>query len=381
MTKKQIVAASTMVGGIIGVGVFAVPYAVKLAGWPVALLMVVVLASIQMLQHLFYAEACIATDDRVRLGGLVERFLSPRWKIFANFSLVLATMAACVAYVLVGGQFLHTLLGSWLGGSVMAYQLIWGFIGAVVLLFDLELVARVNFVGTMAKVVAILAVFSLCLGKANLGNLSTSFTDLAMPYGVLLFAFSGLSAIPAMEELLGQDKPRFRQAVFAGTLFSALLIATFGFLVAATTGAGTTDDSVTGLVSVFGQGVSSLLAGVGFLAVSTAYLTSASDLRESLIDDWKAGKRLSWGVVIGVPLLFVVVGMKSFLPVVSFSGSVFGGANALLVAFMYLSMRKRNLMHADALRVAPLIVWFCITVLASGALYKIFTSAYNIVFD
>jgi len=95
----------TLIGTIIGVGIFGVPYAISRVGVVVALIYFVVLGGIQLLQSLFYAEAAIVCDDKLRLIGLVGRYLGPRARHVAAASTVLGFWGGMVAYVVVGGSF------------------------------------------------------------------------------------------------------------------------------------------------------------------------------------------------------------------------------------------------------------------------------------
>lgn len=368
-----------MVGAIVGVGVFGVPYAVSKVGWGLALAFFLVLTGIQMLQHLFYAEAAIATDDQVRLVGLTERFVGKRYRPVASVALLLGSWSSLIAYVLVGGDFLHALLGGALGGSVLVYQAVWAGLGSFLLWFGLGFVSRIGFIGTVGKVAAMLVILGLCAFRVKSGNLSLHIEDPLLPYGVILFSLSGASIIPEVEELVGGDRRKFRRAVVLGTLVSAALTMLFGFMVYGVTGAATTPDAVSGLKAVIGGYLPVVAAAFGFLAVATSFLSVGIDFKDSLRYDFKLRPLLAWFVTMSVPVIFLIIGARNFLPIVGFSGAVFGGTIAMLITAMFLRISGKKLLGEDSLRVPHWVAYVVMFVLASGILLELGTSAWTLI--
>jgi amino acid permease len=377
--SSLLVASASMVGAIVGVGVFGVPYAVSKVGWGLALAFFIVLTGIQLFQHLFYAEAAIATDDQVRLVGLTERFIGKRYRPLASVALLLGSWSSLIAYVLVGGDFLHALLGGMLGGSVIVYQLAWAALGSFMLFFGLAFVSRIGFVGTIGKVAAMLVILGLCAFRVKLGNFSLHVEDPLLPYGVIMFSLSGAAIVPEIEEMVGGDRRKYRLAVVIGTLVSAALTMLFGFMVYGVTGAATTPDAIAGLKSVLGGGLPVVAAAFGFLAVATSFLSVGIDLKDTIIYDFKFKPVLAWLTTMAVPVGFLAVGARNFLPIVSFSGAVFGGTIAMLISAMFLHISGRKLLGEDSLKVPHWVAYVVMLVLASGILLELGTSAWKLV--
>lgn len=369
-------AVMTLIGTIIGVGIFGVPYAISRVGVVVALIYFVVLGGIQLLQSLFYAEAAIVCDDKLRLIGLVGRYLGPRARHVAAASTVLGFWGGMVAYVVVGGSFLHVLLGDFIGGEPFHYQVAWAVIGAVIIFWGLDFVAKTDFFSTAALIVALLLIFLLGAPHVRPDNLQLfSAQDLFLPYGVILFSLSGLAAVPEMEDILEGKHQRFRRSVVVGSLIATVLTATFGFLVYGVTGAATTDEAVIGLQNILGGGVSFLAAGFGFLAVATSYMILGTNLRASFEYDYKMHPLPSWLLAVGVPALLFLFGANNFIGIIGFTGAVFGGITAILVALLYIRITKRHLLKKKEALGVPLVwAYISITMLALGALYQIVTS-------
>lgn len=167
--KRFALATAQLVGTIVGVGVFGVPYALSQVGVLPGILYFAVLGGIQLLQHLFFAEAAIACPDKLRLPGLVERYLGRRAKHLAGVSMTFGYWMSILAYMIVGGTFLHVLLSPYLGGEVFAYQIAWLAVVASIVYVGLKLVARIGFVTTTGVALAMLTIIGVGLPHVHAG--------------------------------------------------------------------------------------------------------------------------------------------------------------------------------------------------------------------
>lgn len=375
-SKRFATAVLTLVGTIIGVGIFGVPYALAQSGVMIGLAYFAILGGIQLLQHLYYAEAAIATEEPLRLAGLVGKYVGPRAKQIAAVSLVCGFWGGMLAYMIVGGSFLHTLLSPFLGGEVFAYQLVWAVLGAATVYFGLDVIARIDTAATVGLIVALLAIFGLGLPHAEIANLSfMPGQDLFLPYGVILFSLSGLPAVLEMEELLGGNHRRYRLAITMGSIAAVLLTAGFGFLVWSITGSATTQDGAGGLAAAIGPGIVTLVAAFGFLAVATSFFATAINLQNTFEHDYGLKHGLAWFLTGSVPLAILLAGAKDFVPVVSFTGAVFGGVTAVLVALLYVKIAKGGFVKERKLGAPLWLAYASMAILIVGAAYETVTAA------
>lgn len=364
--KRYFLAVSIMVGTIVGVGIFGVPIAIAEVGFVVALLYFVVLTGIQVLQGLFYAEAAIAEEGHSRFVGFVGHFLGKNASRVAALTTILGFWGAMVAYILVGGTFLQIILGPYLGGTEAVYQIVWGVVGALVVLVGLDFIAKVDLFSVIALVFVggLIVIFSLpYVETANLVPFTDG--DMFFPYGIILFSLSGLAAVPELEDILKGKHRHFRRSVVIGTLIAAVITAVFGFLVYSVSGEMTTDDSVTGLRMIVGNRITYAVAIFGFFAVATSFLTAGTNLRETFEYDYKVNKWLAWAASAGVPLVVYFLGANSFVRIIGFTGAVFYGITATLIALMYIKVVKK---HLVVKKERPFIVPFWIVYLTVGLL-------------
>jgi tyrosine-specific transport protein len=369
-------ATASLVGAIIGVGVFGLPYALAQVGVGLGLLYFLALGGIQVLQHLFYAEAAIASDTPLRLVGLVERYLGPRAKHVASVATVLGFWGGMLAYIIVGGMFLHGLLAPLLGGSVFAYQVGWALAGAGIVYFGLNIVARVDLIATVGLIGALLLILGLSAPHVEPAHLPWYVgKDLFLPYGVILFSLSGLPVIPEMEDIFQGRHGQYRRSIVLGTLVAAALTALFGFVVWGLTGEATTSDAVVGITSVLGPGIGVVVGVFGFLAIATSFFPTALSLQSTFEYDYKLPHSIAWFLTGGVPFAVFLLGITDFVQIISFSGAVFGGITAVLVALLYIAVTKQGAVKETKLGVPLWIAYVSIGVLVLGAAYETWIAA------
>lgn len=374
-TKRFFFATAQLIGTIIGVGVFGVPYALSKIGVLGGLAYFVVLGGIQLLQHLFYAEAAIACPEKLRLAGLTERYLGKKAKLIAAVSMTFGYWASILAYMIVGGTFLHVLMSPLLGGQVFAYQVAWMLAAAAVVYFGLDIVTRIGFFTTSGLIVAMLSIIAIGIPRARPAAFAVAGGyDFILPYGVILFSLGGLPAILEMEDVLKGKHARYRTAIVVGTVAAAVLTAAFGFVIWGVTGPATTPDGIAGLRRSLGGGIAVLAAIFGLLAVTTACFSVSINLQNSIQYDFKVRHPVAWLATFGVPFGVFLWGAKNFVSIISFSGAVFGGITAVFVALLYIAVTKKKLLKGNALGAPLAYAYLSIAILTFGAAYEIVSS-------
>ena len=74
MSKNFIFALASLVGTIIGAGVFAIPYVMSKSGALTCFFYFLILGSVVLLLHLFLGEVVLRTKGRHRLVGYAEKY-------------------------------------------------------------------------------------------------------------------------------------------------------------------------------------------------------------------------------------------------------------------------------------------------------------------
>jgi len=330
-----------MIGMIIGVGLFGLPYVIAKSGALIGLIYFLILSAIIISNHLIYGETLLRTKIKCRLAGLANLYLGKWWKRFAVVASTLGFYAVIVAYIILGGQFLHILLSPFFGGAVLIYQVIFFFVMAFIILIGIKTIvfSEMLMTGALLLVMAFLTV--LAATKTNLSNfLNFNIGEFFAPYGVILFSITGAAAVPEVLEIMSRNKKDAKKAIFWGSVIPIALIALFAFAILGATGGNTTQDAISGLGTIFGGWVLYLGAFFGLFAVATSFLPLVLYSKEQFHLDFKINGYLSWFLACGVPFLIFLLGTKDFIKIISFSGAVFSGFEAFLVIWIYARARK-----------------------------------------
>lgn len=133
-----------LVGSVIGVGIFGLPFAFAQAGFFVGLTHLIVLAIINTVVLLLYADIVMNTKGHPRFTGIVRRYLGEKWSWSATILLIGSIWGAMVAYIIIGGQFLHALIAPMVGGEVTIYSLIFFFVSSLLLIGGLGFISRIE---------------------------------------------------------------------------------------------------------------------------------------------------------------------------------------------------------------------------------------------
>jgi amino acid permease len=369
--KDYIFPISMLSGTIIGVGLFSLPYITLKVGFWVVLIYFFVLGSVAILLHLIFAELSLKTPDFKRLPGFAKIYLGRPGEITAYFSAVLGLLGSLLAYLIVGGEFLEELLFPVLGGNNLFYTLIYFVIGISVIYFGVKAVASVQFWGLILFFLTLLGIFWRGYPFLNFSNLfpTPNINYLFLPYGAILFSLWGAALIPEVEEMVCHKKKLLKKIVFISILIPIFISFLFIFLILGITGFQTTESALVGLKEYLGDGVVILVLFFGVLTTFTSFVALGLTLKKVLMFDLGIKKMHAFIIAGFTPMILFLLGLKSFISVISFIGAVFLGIDGILILLMY---RKSILNRLGFLQLKTKILIYSLgLVLFLGIIYQI----------
>ena len=363
-----------LVGTIIGVGMFGLPYVTSKIGFlPIVFIYFPILGLVVLTVHLIYGEVCLRTDGLHRLPGYSKIYLGKAGETFAIISAIIGFFGSLLAYLILGGQFLANLLIPVLGGNELTYILIFFALGALIIYLKNKGIAQIEFYSLILLFCALIFLSVKGIPAIDINNLlNANFTDPFLPYGVILFALGGMSFIPVLEDLLAGQTKKLKSVIIIGTLIPALVYLIFIALVLGVNGNATTADALTGLKTVLGSTV--LIAGflVGIIATFTSYLTVGQTLKETFWYDLKFSHFTAWVIACFVPLILYLVGLKNFISIIGFVGAITFATDGILVFLIYLKAKKTGKVKPDyEIKIPRLVSYLIITMFLFGAIIEI----------
>lgn len=348
--NRLLLATATLIGTVVGVGIFGLPYVASRAGLVTTLGYLVVLGGVVLAVNLLYSEVVLRTSEPHRLVGYAERYLGFTGKALATFSLFFGLYGALLAYMILGGEFLSFLIG----GHISPFLA-----GLLLLAAVAYIVARGLRTIGVVEVFMTALLLSLILGLVSYGSTAIKAenliafgdsTHLFLPYGVVLFALWGLSAVPEIFGFVTDSPRRLKPAVILGTITPVVIYAIFIVAVVGISGLATTVDAISGLTSALGPLFARYGALIGFLAVGTSMMTIAIITNDSLRLDFYLPRWTGWLLTFLLPLLFYLFVTRDFIKVVSWVGAIAMSLEGLMVLAIHARARKKG-QHEPAYKI------------------------------
>ncbi|MBI4437787.1 hypothetical protein HY631_02445 [Candidatus Uhrbacteria bacterium] len=363
-----------MIGAIVGVGVFGLPYAFAQSGLALGLLELFAIGGLVLVLNLMFAEVVTQTHGSHRLVGYVAHYLGGRWKYAALTAMACAIWGAMLAYMIVGGTFLSLLFSVSAPETRTALSFVVGIVAAGFIWGGLRFAARVEILVVLFLLFLFAFVIFASVPHLSVANLLTLDIGKAfIPYGVILFALSGSGIVPEMKAVLGTGHKRsLVSAILLAVAVIVALYTLFSFAVVGATGAATTSMSFDGLALVLGDGFVLVAALLGALTIFSIYLVLGVELLNILKFDFRLPHPQAWLLTTAVPVLLFALGLREFITIVGFVGGVFGGFVSILVALTYWKMRLSPWCrtHHCVNFPAPL-TWVLVGIFAIGMLLEI----------
>lgn len=366
-------ATTAIVGTMVGVGIFGVPFVFAKAGFGIGLAWLIGIGAVVTLFYLMTAELILRTEGDHQLVGYAERWLGSWARRVVVFTSMLGIYGALLAYTIVISQFLHNVLSHFLTLDPQLYSILFTLALAPILLFRLRTVAFVE----QAMTLLFIGIISVVLVTGIWHVEPSNFTYVIryywfLPYGVLLFAFSAQTSIPIARRLLRGDERRLSTAIITAVSLTALLYAVFAVVVVGISGMATSPDALAGLFDSLGLPVIVLGSLFGILTISTSYLMLGTALVEIFHLDYKRRLFPAWLLTVVPPLLFYVSGFRNFIDVIGTVGAIALGAQALVFIAAYLRRERITERVPEIQLHLPVFVWYMLMVaFATGIVYSL----------
>jgi len=370
-------AVAILVGMIVGAGTFGIPYVFSQAGFGVGFFYLAIISVVVLAVNLFYGETILRTQQPHHIVGYASKYLGIRFKKIVTAVILFEYYGALLVYLILGGDFLSAIFGQWLGGPDYLWVIVFFSAGAVGIFWRLGVFARNELIITVLLLAAVMVLIIAGLPSINLANFAT--LDLSksfLPYGVILFAMAGSTAIPEMRQILRGQERKLKKAILAGTLIPAVLYFFFALVVVGVSGSQTSPEAIKGLAAHLGGWVIVAGAIFGILAVYTSFLVVGMATRRIYQQDYGVKKLWSFFLACVIPLAAYLAGLKNFIVIIGFVGAIFSGLDGILTILIYFRA-KRNGDRAPEYRLpwARLLGILLILFFALGIIYQfLFTS-------
>ena len=371
-SKNFWLAVFSLVGTTIGAGIFSLPYVFAKAGFFIGFVEFIVLVFIVLLIQQMLGEITLRTSGYKRLVGLAFNYLG---RYFGNLVAVFALLGGIgtlLVYMVLGGKFLSLITSQDVFWSSVVFFIFW----------FLAVLVRPKTFGKTEFYISSLVIFIIILISLfnfryiNFNNFrGFDIKNMLLPYGVILFAMTGYTVIPKMEDLLSHEKHKLKKAIRHGTLIPAAVYLVFVFIILGVSGGLTSPDAIFGFSRVLNSGFIMLVGSVlGLLAVAEAALSYGVYFRETLWYDFKLDKKLAWLLTGVAPLSLFILGARDLISIISIVGALFYGFQAIIILMIHKKAKNSEIEPAYKIYLPNALYYIIGVVVSLGAVLEIWFS-------
>ena len=362
----------SMMGTIMGAGLFALPAAFSYIGLGWGTLLFWLLAFGALATHLALTREILITGGKHRLSFFVKNYFGPVIGRLPDITYPLHLLSTSYAYLLLGGGFLAALfyLFSLRLPETIAIVFFWALF-SVVSAAGNGAIARVETYVTAAMVAALLMLSALQWKVLSFEVLYATHPSVVAAIGIFLFAVSGFSGVGEVVEIVGRKKKASYSSVIVGTMISAFLTWIFGviFFLASR---GTLGERVIEFNSYVPSNYMWLLPVLGLTGIATSYITTSAELKSVFRGDFGLTKMAAAVLAYCLPISLLLVASHEFVRVISFIGAVFIGLNASMICWIAVIKIKPSSMTKVFIKIAYALLTATYIGFALYTIYKAF---------
>lgn len=368
-------AIAVIVCGTVGAGVLGIPYAIAQSGVIIGMVYIIVLGFLMMGLNLLIGELASYTRKDLQLVGLARQYLGVwggRLMTLITYALLFGVL---VVYIIGEGDILSHLFG----GSSFAWSVVFFFVGSILILAGMRTIRVVDFFLSIGILAVIIIIAWSTMPHLEVSYLTyTNFAYALFPYGVILFAYHGLTAIPEAHTLLRNRDKDFKEAISIAGILVMIAYALFALTVVGVTGLATTEIATLGLGDAIGGSMVLLGNLFALFAMGTGFIMAGLSLKDSLSWDYKISPIVSGLIVCLVPFVVFAFGVRSFILAIDVVGGVLVSGEMLMSIAIYMRARHAPGASKRAFRVrhSLLLITFLLLALSIGVVYSMFKLLY-----
>lgn len=343
MNRRLSKAVLLQFSGTVGAGIFILPYIFQHSNFLFSSLCLVFLGIAMVLLNLSYAHIVVHTQGDHQLSGYAHKYLGLNFKYLATFNVLFLGLGALIAYLHLSQSFILILLPGL--NPTLAVSL---FV-SLVLIFHIDGFKPQESIINFLPYLAILIVASLFFVSLFLApSVSTTAFPSIFVFGPLVFALSGFTIIPEIEEALRNSpnkKNELTQAIIIGVGLVVVVYLCFTFAVIRLSGQFLSIDSVTGIRN-FSPILGKLIATFGLITLFRASLNFLFVFKEIFYRDFNFSRQQSYTLSSVSPFIAYVLAKVPYVSTLSFVGTTSTLVATILICTMLQKVKPKSSISA-----------------------------------
>lgn len=316
--------------GTVGSGIFVLPYVFYHSNFLFAAIFLVLLGFVSGALNLFYCHIVSATKGDHQLAGYAGIYLGPRFKYLALLNLIILSFGAVTAYQKLFSSFLSAIF------PVVDNYSPYIFIG----LLGLAIISKFKFNHFFSILIPLfILIIPIVLFFYSITSYGLRITYYDIPpsflfYGATIFALSGLTIVPEIDEVLRHGRARKHEtlalASFLGVALVVITYLLFSYSIITLSGPSISINTVSGLL-VNSPFFALVISIFGIITTFRASLNFIHVLHELFFRDLGLSESTSIALSFAFPLLTIFAGAIPLLTIISLTGNITIFVSALLV--------------------------------------------------
>jgi amino acid permease len=347
--KKYVFPVATLTGGIIGVGIFSLPYVASRSGIGPTILYLIVLTFVAVLLNVIVGEIALKTPDFKRIPGFVGFHLGKWAKAISLTTAILGGFGVLLAFLIIGSDFFVNAMSPLVGGNYLSYVFLFFIVAMTFVYADIKAISKIELGSVLLLILTIIVIFIKGFSQIRFGNIIIQNPELYaqnlfFPYGPIIFSLWGVGLIPEVEEMVKENKKNIKKIIVTAVIIPAIIYLFFILLILSLEGRHTTESALVGLKNILGAPIFSMALFAGAVVVLNAFVSLGLILKKVFMYDLGVKKSHAIIIVCLVPLILFLLGLRSFLPIISFVGGFFIGIDGILILLMYKKIGGKNIL-------------------------------------
>ncbi len=361
MSISSLLSVSLLASTIIGAGIFSLPYVFGKVGIGVGAVYLLFFALLYSIVHGAYARILETEPEPHQFSFFLEKYFGHVWGRLAGYMMLIELFLVLTAYLILSPLFIEAAFGF---GGMPALLAFWAF-GS---LFFFVRVRTLGF-ADMLGIGAILGVVALVVWFGFRNPMTVPFANtlglfpFLLPFGPVLFSLSGRPAIGKVVEekrnaLARGESFSLGRVIALGTLIPAVIYFFFVFGILRLNPS--VSPEVLDSLGMLPSWVTRSLGLLGIVAIWTSYFMVGANARDTMREDMRTSSLWSAAIVLFLPLLLYLAGLRHFLEVVSFIGGTLLALEGICILLLWKKVFPRNPFRYY---VYPLLAVFLITLI------------------
>jgi amino acid transporter len=349
-----------LVSTIIGLGVFFLPYTFYQSGYYFLYWLIFWFFGFLIL-HLIFGEILFQSSSKHNLPGLAGIYLNKYIKHIVWFFDYFGMMGVFLIYF----YFIKDLWSYFFKLDPLLAKIIFAVFNLYFILKDIKILAKMETFLTLSIICLFLIITIFLLPKVDLLNVKNAFFNSSkplLPYGIILFAFSGISALPVVIDLIGKDKKSY----FLVNLFSLLTIAfiylIFSLVVVGFLGSNIKDKISEGFIAYLPSWL--VFVSIFLITLNITFVDMAFYLKRGLIYDYNLNiKIVNWIMFFSILFLAFFEPFQNLIDLVDFVSRIFLGFNLIIISLIYLRLKEKKYFKFSNFLIITLLIIFCLGII------------------